>query len=133
MSRNSCRCATGVSTWHRTGLSMSGLPSYVGTELELFAQAQNWKAYFQTQLRPFIRGDVLEVGAGLGSTTAVLCLGSESSWTCLEPDAALAQTLAAAVEGLGKARQPPRVVVGTTATLAAGETFDTLLYIDVLE
>src|SRR3954449_7275000 len=62
---------------------------YVGDELEVFAGAVRWKRYFGTQLRPFIRGNVLEVGAGLGSTTKVLYQDEVESWTCLEPDVKL--------------------------------------------
>src|SRR5579871_4465007 len=112
---------------------MSAQNSYIGTELELFAEARVWKAYFHRQLRPFVGGDVLEVGAGLGGTTAVLCGGTEISWTCLEPDAALAKLLTANLPQAARSPKALRVVVGTTATIPASERFDTLLYIDVLE
>jgi SAM-dependent methyltransferase len=112
---------------------MSGPNSYVGKELELFAEARTWKAYFHRQLRPFIRGDVLEVGAGLGGTTAVLREGNEASWTCLEPDPSLAKLLETNLSPAGQLPTALRIVVGTTATLPADEAFDTLLYVDVLE
>jgi protein-L-isoaspartate O-methyltransferase len=41
--------------------------SYIGSELELFAAATNWKAYFASVLAPFIGARVLEIGAGIGS------------------------------------------------------------------
>jgi hypothetical protein len=47
--------------------------SYAPGELELFKEAVNWKAYFASQLRPFIKRRVIEVGAGIGATTAFLC------------------------------------------------------------
>jgi hypothetical protein len=46
--------------------------SYVGSELELFAAVGNWKTYWSRQIRPFITGDVIEVGAGIGSNTPFL-------------------------------------------------------------
>jgi SAM-dependent methyltransferase len=112
---------------------MSAPNSYAGSELELFAEARNWKSYFHRQLRAYITGDVLEVGAGLGGTTAVLWDRSAASWTCLEPDPALAKQLESRAPHLPARPATLRVVVGTTATLPAAETFDTLLYIDVLE
>lgn len=106
--------------------------SYVGGELTLFKDARCWKRYFAGRLRPFLRGDVLEVGAGIGGTTRTLASGQERTWTCLEPDPKLA-----AILGAEHAREPfpiaPRVVVGDLAALPTEERFDTVLYIDVLE
>lgn len=106
--------------------------SYVGGELSLFKDAHNWKRYFAGKLRPYIRGDVLEVGAGIGGTTRLLCDGSERSWTCLEPDGKLVAILEAE-----KAASPlplePKVVVGDLGSLPEEGSFDTILYIDVLE
>jgi hypothetical protein len=45
---------------------------YVGSELDLFATVCNWNAYWSQQIRPFLRGDILEVGAGIGSNTRFL-------------------------------------------------------------
>ena len=45
---------------------------YQGDELELFQHAKNWKKYFSRQIKPFIKGNVLEVGAGIGATTLLL-------------------------------------------------------------
>ena len=67
--------------------------TYVGSELDLFSEAKNWKSYFRDQLSPYLGEDVLEVGAGLGGTTRVLCRGDERHWVCLEPDASLAARL----------------------------------------
>jgi 16S rRNA A1518/A1519 N6-dimethyltransferase RsmA/KsgA/DIM1 with predicted DNA glycosylase/AP lyase activity len=67
---------------------------YVGSELDLFASCRNWKAYWAAQVRPFILGDVLEVGAGIGSNTALLDFDRLRRWVCLEPDARLAEQLA---------------------------------------
>jgi len=38
---------------------------YVGSELDLFAAAWNWKAYWSRQLQPFLKGDILEVVSGM--------------------------------------------------------------------
>lgn len=110
---------------------MSGAFSYVGNELELFRHASRWKQYFAKRLGPYISGDVLEVGAGVGATTRFL-VGGTRSWTCLEPDAALA---ASARDVL--AREPLTsactVLTGTLDDLPPTANYDTLLYLDVLE
>ena len=105
---------------------------YVGEELDLFALAVNWKQYFRSQLAGFIRGDVLEVGAGIGETTRHLCDGRQRSWLCLEPDAQLAARLESNIAG-ARLTPTPRVRVGTLADLDAASRFDAILYIDVLE
>lgn len=105
--------------------------TYVGGELDLFASAVQWKAYFATLLRPWIAGRVLEVGAGIGATTRSLWHDAAVSWTCLEPDATLASRLRDL--RLGDDAQMPEVIVGGVPDLDAGRRFDTILYIDVLE
>ena len=44
--------------------------SYIGGELDLFALATNWKGYIKKEVSGYTTGDVLEVGAGIGATTA---------------------------------------------------------------
>jgi SAM-dependent methyltransferase len=106
--------------------------SYVGRELELFQHAARWKAYYGRTIRPFIVGDVLEVGAGLGATSRVLCDGRQRLWTCLEPDPRLHGQLEASLSARPLA-SPGRAVLGTVASLPTAERFDTILYVDVLE
>ena len=94
---------------------------YPGSELDVFAGAARWKRYFAAHLRPFIRGRVLEVGAGIGAVTRTLCTGSEEAWTCLEPDARLAARLRDTSGRPGPAGLPPvRVLNGTIASLSPG-------------
>lgn len=88
----------------------------------------NWKRYFASVLKPYIRGRVLEVGAGLGGTTRVLCDGSAASWTCLEPDRGLLEQLIAS-----EFAQRVEPVLGHLGQVEDGRTFDCILYIDVLE
>ena len=107
--------------------------TYEGDELPTFAEAIRWKRYFRSKLRPWLTGDVLEVGAGQGGTTQLLYDGSQSSWTCLEPDAALAEQISA-IESWPSSAGAPRVVVGTVSDAASElQRFDTIIYIDVLE
>jgi protein-L-isoaspartate O-methyltransferase len=106
--------------------------SYVGQELDVFAQATRWKRYWSSCLRPFLTGDVLEVGAGIGANTPILAPHLARSWICLEPDPDLAQRAAAALAGDPSTAQC-QVLVGTTQTVQEDLRFDTILYIDVLE
>jgi SAM-dependent methyltransferase len=105
---------------------------YEGKELEIFAQAHHWKAYWSDKIRPHLGKSVLEVGAGLGANTPFLLGPEQESWLCLEPDAALTARIPATL-----ADQPRHGIVktrtGTLRDLTAKETFDTILYIDVLE
>jgi SAM-dependent methyltransferase len=105
---------------------------YVGGELDLFAQARNWKGYWASKVLPWIKGDVLEVGAGIGSNTVLLRGTAQNQWLCLEPDPALATRLEAKLHERSELAQTA-VRAGTISSLAGSEGFDTILYIDVLE
>jgi hypothetical protein len=107
---------------------------YVGSELELFAAATVWKAYFRRHIDPYLGDDVLEVGAGLGGTTKLLCRPGDGAgaWLCLEPDAKLARDLEEAI-ACGQLPGRCRVMVGTLDQVPPDLLFDTILYIDVLE
>jgi SAM-dependent methyltransferase len=106
--------------------------TYIGSELDLFSAARNWKSYFRDQLRPYLGEDVLEVGAGFGGTTRVLCRGTERRWVCLEPDASLAARLERDVRS-GGLPGCCETRVDTLEGFDRAETFDTILYMDVLE
>lgn len=103
---------------------------YAGSELDLFREVRNWKSYWSSQIRPYIAGDVLEVGAGIGSNTEFLDAGGPGQWVCLEPDPELAGQLANSVPHGSPSRH--EVVRGTLRSMA-GRLFDTIIYIDVLE
>ncbi len=105
---------------------------YPGEELDLFAHASNWKAYWSDRIRPCMGPDVLEVGAGIGANTDLLRGGMAGRWLCLEPDPALAARIPAFPALDGPARTV-EVVTGTVEDLPPGVQFDTVLYIDVLE
>ncbi len=106
--------------------------SYIGAELDLFAEAVRWKAYFGSLIRPYLGKRVLEVGAGLGATTAALCSGQEQEWWCLEPDPSLLARIQAKIR-LAALPACCRPVAGALQDLPASARFDTILYIDVLE
>jgi SAM-dependent methyltransferase len=106
--------------------------TYQGNELDLFQHAVTWKRYYASRLAPYISGDVVEVGAGIGGTGRYLCNDRVTTWTCIEPDPRLADRLETSLEN----RPLPvaaSVMRGTLGTLEAARRFDTVLYIDVLE
>jgi SAM-dependent methyltransferase len=106
--------------------------TYIGDELDLFSAAKNWKSYVRRQLQPYLGREVLEVGAGFGGTTKFLCHGDFDRWISLEPDADLAERLAANIRN-GSLPAGCEVQVGTLEGREDYNQFDTLLYIDVLE
>lgn len=106
--------------------------SYTGNELENFAIAVNWKAYWSSQIEPYLGQDVLELGAGIGATARALNHRRYRRWLGLEPD----KTMCEVIESqLGKGDLPSAYQIrhGTSINLDAHERFDTALYIDVLE
>ena len=98
---------------------MSDDYTYQGKELDVFAAATHWKNYFRGILAPYLKGDVLEVGAGIGGTTVVLHDGSVASWTCLEPDAGLAHQLEKRLVERGLVKRT-RVTVGNVTRWRRG-------------
>jgi 2-polyprenyl-3-methyl-5-hydroxy-6-metoxy-1,4-benzoquinol methylase len=111
---------------------MSTARAYEGGELDLFLAARHWKSYWSRMIRPHVGNIVLEVGAGFGANTPYLYGEGRQRWLCLEPDATLTAQIP---ERLKKYPWSPRIEtrVGTLQDISAGEMFDTLLYIDVLE
>lgn len=103
---------------------------YVGSELDLFAHVKNWKTYWSEQIQPYVHGDVLEVGAGIGANTELLRPSGTGRTVCVEPDPGLTTQLEQRLRTMASDR--PRVAVcGTTETVTG--QFDTVVYIDVLE
>ena len=102
--------------------------AYQGSELEVFAHAHNWKQYVRSQMSEYLTGDVLEVGAGIGSNTLAYLDGTHKRWVCLEPDPQLASHISNN-QALGRCE----LILGTVADLPMSECFDAILYIDVLE
>jgi ubiquinone/menaquinone biosynthesis C-methylase UbiE len=105
---------------------------YPGKELALFQEAGKWKRYMAAKLKPYVSGQVLEVGAGTGETTRYLLNEKVTHWTYLEPDEKL-------FGQLRKRRDSQKFPVlteaiwGNLSKLPNSSLFDTILYIDVLE
>ena len=106
--------------------------AYIGGELDLFSLATNWKRYVQATIRKHLVGDVLEVGAGIGSTTAAMHDGTAHRWVCLEPDLGNAKRLMKLVVERSEHKET-HVIAGSLHALAKHSSFDCVLYMDVLE
>lgn len=108
------------------------MKEYIGNELELFKHAHNWKDYYAGFFRKLLKGDVLEVGAGIGETTHSLCDGTQRSWLCLEPDAELVKEIVQKKQS-GYIPEFIEIITNTIDGIAPERKFDAIIYIDVIE
>lgn len=105
---------------------------YPGEELQVFEAATNWKNYFAGHISGYLKGKILEVGAGIGGTTLLLNKGKADNWLLLEPDETMQQILQQKI----KDKLLPsncKAVKGTLNSLDKNDKFDCIIYIDVLE
>lgn len=105
---------------------------YAGSELEIFAHAHTWREYWRSQVSPYLGENVLEVGAGIGSVTRLLCNPNVKRWVALEPDLSMSQKLGQ-MAAKGELGHNCVVRTETIEHLDRAELFDSILYIDVLE
>ena len=109
---------------------------YRGQELDLFSEAKIWKNYWISRIHKYIGNDVLEVGAGIGVNTFLLCNKKHKRWICLEPDSALSKRIDINLHK-SKIKNQCKVVNGKLNSLQKNLSeylgFDTILYLDVLE
>lgn len=105
---------------------------YIGNELDLFAGARRWKAYWSSKVREYVTGDVLEVGAGFGANIPYLLNSSVRSLTLIEPDGDLHRRLCdeCRKNHPGSLLSP---IHGSTGSIKNSRQFDSILYVDVLE
>jgi hypothetical protein len=106
--------------------------SYIGQELTIFAHAINWKTYYSSIIQVYFGNRVVEVGAGIGATTRVMCNGLQEEWICLEPD----PLLRSEIDILISQRKLPaccRTMGGFVSDITLEHRIDTFIYIDVLE
>ena len=106
--------------------------AYIGQELTIFAHAINWKKYYTSIIRSYFGKHVLEVGAGIGATTKVMCDGTQKEWICLEPDLTLRTEIDRLV---AEGRLPAccQTRGGFVSDVLPETRIDTMIYIDVLE
>jgi hypothetical protein len=108
---------------------------YIGNELDLFKYATHWKRYWGKKAAPFIRGHVIEVGAGLGGTTSHLATTDAKfdKWVCLEPDPALGGLISQNLDPKVNPLDKIDIEYSYLSNYQTDVKPDTILYIDVIE
>ena len=104
---------------------------YIGSELQLFENARNWKSYYGSFLRPYLGKKVAEIGAGLGGTTTALCSSKQDEWLCVEPDEALIKETENKINDGQLPSSICKTFCGYSGQLK--DKYDSILYIDVIE
>jgi 2-polyprenyl-3-methyl-5-hydroxy-6-metoxy-1,4-benzoquinol methylase len=105
---------------------------YIGGELTLFKEATHWKNYMFSQFARFVKGDVLEVGAGIGTNTIILSNRKDigfNSWTVTEIDENQVEIL----KKIKEDRFDEKYTVSNSYVSDLNKNYDTILYIDVIE
>jgi SAM-dependent methyltransferase len=96
-------------------------------EFEALAQAVNYRHSLIREFSPYLKGDVLEVGAGIGQfTTELLSLPDVKNIHAVEPDARFYARLLSQNLGIQSTR-------GTVADLEAGVKYEAIVSVNVLE
>jgi len=105
---------------------------YCGSELDVFIHATNWKKYWADTISPYIGDRVLDVGAGIGATAKALNVKKFQRWVELEPDKNQASRIKK-MQDDGEIPAHYEIKNGSSNDIGEETTFDTILYIDVLE
>ena len=105
---------------------------YEGSELQLFKNAVQWKAYWASRVRSFVHGRVMEVGAGIGSNIPYYMNDRVTELLAVEPDGRLCELLTAKMSAAY-----PQLSVGslhgTLSDVEQESRWNSILYIDVIE
>jgi SAM-dependent methyltransferase len=102
---------------------------YPGKELEAMSSADHYRRWIVETFDPYLGRNVAEVGAGIGSITRILLERPLLRLVSFEPSTNMYPMLAEAVKG------EPRATARNTlfGPEQAGEAFDSVAYINVLE
>lgn len=96
-------------------------------EFEALKQAENYRKKLLQEFGPHLKGDVIEVGAGIGQiTTKVAALPTVKSVLAIEPDADFCAMFKAGVPEIP-------VIRGTVTALSKNSNWDGIVCINVLE
>ncbi len=110
---------------------MSSAPNALASsedfEFQALGEAKNYRAALLREFGPFLQGNVIEVGAGIGQLTAELrALSSIEKLCSIEPDAAFCARIRASL--------PDHYLVqGTIADLQENTSWNAILSVNVLE
>ena len=104
---------------------------YIGDELSIFKDAINWKRYWYNSVQSYVKGNLLEVGAGIGINTKLILKNPNiNNVLAIEPDELLANQI---MKNNKVNSSKIRVQIGYLNDLSLSKTFDTIIYTDVLE
>ncbi len=96
-------------------------------EFAALREARRYRAAIVEEFRPFLKGDVLEVGAGVGQMTAELQrLPEIKKLLAVEPDAAYSDVMR-------KDLRDVEILCGTAAQVPPGTSWDAIVSVNVLE
>jgi SAM-dependent methyltransferase len=96
-------------------------------EFAALSEAENYRRAIVSEFSPFLKGRLLEIGAGIGQISeAILQLPNVRELVGVEPDERFQQ-------GFRQRLPEVRLVEGTTADLSKDETFDSAIMVNVLE
>lgn len=105
---------------------------YAGTELEALRSAVNYYRWIIDEIQSYLHGHGMEIGAGCGTVSRLLCETALQSLCCIEPDERLVAQLQAT---LPPSTKPVRVLCTTLGEFSpnTSERFDSIIAINVLE
>lgn len=96
-------------------------------EFAALAEAKNYRQAIVSEFAPFLKGRILEVGAGIGQTSeAILSLPDITELVGVEPDISFH-------DGFRERLPDIRLVTGTTTELRLGESYNGAVLVNVLE
>jgi len=96
-------------------------------EFAALSEAVNYRRAIISEFESYLRGRVLEVGAGIGQTSeAILGIPGVDELVALEPDQRFQ-------DGFRKSLPRIRLIAGTTVDLPEGEGFNAIVMVNVLE
>jgi SAM-dependent methyltransferase len=104
---------------------------YVADLLQM-SKAENYRRWQFDIVAPYVMGNVLEVGGGIGNFTPELA-GVARSVTSIEPNAYCYAHLAAKTKGLPNVRVYNATVEALDQQVAMADVFDTVILMNVLE
>src|SRR6188474_2773148 len=96
-------------------------------EFEALRAAANYRQALLREFAPFLQGDVIEIGAGIGQFSQVLLTSSKvRHLTSVEPDSEFCRQYREQVKGT-------TLIEGTAANLPAGTEANGIVSVNVLE
>lgn len=104
-------------------------PQYFGKDLEAMSFARNYHQWIVDEWRPYLSGEVAEVGAGTGSFSKLLLACGIAGLSAYEPSSNMYPALAESLGGEPRARTF-NCYFGQSGEC---EKFDSIVYVNVLE